>query len=489
MRKPPFPQQPSWDHAVVVGGGFGGLLAAQVLAEFFSRVTILERDFVTKDTYYHAGVPQARHTHTLLARGAVALEELLPGLRAELLSLGAPVFDLGQGFALRFPTGWSPRGYTGIETQTFSRALLERCIRRRILTHPAITLHGGFHVERIQFNTAGTDAIGIQGYHHKVDESHEEANRATSITADLIVVATGRTSHLSKWLEQGGFSSPRERSVHGNTSYTSRMYHGDPGWAGTFGEGISSLGEFPYAPNTPRGGGLVAIENGQYIVSLVGAAGQSAPTDESGFIAYACQLRNATIARALTTASPDISTGSIYRFSGLGNRWTAFHRMPNWPDRLLALGDAVCTLNPMYGQGMTLVGTQALVLRDLLRQYQRNTGQLQGIARRFQKRIAKSMRLPWLMATSADLAWTPNAAPLSARLSHWYLNKLIKLLPSDFDIYRRFFATAQMLNSPAALMHPRILCKIFVETVRARCGKNSPARSRQNSHEHYTNSP
>ena len=56
----------------------GGLLAARVLADFFERVTVIERDQLP-DASPRRGVPQGRHLHGLLPRGRQALDGLFPG--------------------------------------------------------------------------------------------------------------------------------------------------------------------------------------------------------------------------------------------------------------------------------------------------------------------------------------------------------------------------------------------------------------------------
>ncbi|MFB9121946.1 NAD(P)-binding protein [Paraburkholderia dipogonis] len=52
------------EHAIVIGASMGGLLAARVLSDFFTTVTVLERDGACgKLTCRARGVPQGRHTH------------------------------------------------------------------------------------------------------------------------------------------------------------------------------------------------------------------------------------------------------------------------------------------------------------------------------------------------------------------------------------------------------------------------------------------
>lgn len=80
-------------HALVIGGSMAGLLAARVLLNHFDRVTIVERDRLLEQPTLRQGVPQASHVHVLLTQGQRILEQLFPGLEAELTAAGAPTVD------------------------------------------------------------------------------------------------------------------------------------------------------------------------------------------------------------------------------------------------------------------------------------------------------------------------------------------------------------------------------------------------------------
>src|ERR1700756_3913898 len=84
------------ERAVVLGASMGGLLAARVLADFFGTVTVVDRDELPDDPVNRRGVPQGRHVHALLPRGARVLDGLFPGLLDELVAAGAPVWDDGD---------------------------------------------------------------------------------------------------------------------------------------------------------------------------------------------------------------------------------------------------------------------------------------------------------------------------------------------------------------------------------------------------------
>lgn len=64
------------DHGMVIGAGIAGLFAARVLSDFFARVTVFGRDDHPSTPSCRATVPQDRHLHLLMARGAVELGSL-----------------------------------------------------------------------------------------------------------------------------------------------------------------------------------------------------------------------------------------------------------------------------------------------------------------------------------------------------------------------------------------------------------------------------
>ena len=74
------------EHAIVIGASMGGLLAARALSDFYTAVTVLERDTFPAADAPRKGVPQGRHTHGLLARGSAVLETFFPGYNNEIVT-------------------------------------------------------------------------------------------------------------------------------------------------------------------------------------------------------------------------------------------------------------------------------------------------------------------------------------------------------------------------------------------------------------------
>jgi len=69
---------------------------------------------------------------------------------------------------------------------------------------------------------------------------------------------------------------------------------------------------------------------------------------------------------------------------------------------LLPRGLRICAFNPVYGQGMT---TAALAAEDLGKCLSKWRGELNGLARQFQRRLARINKAPWMLATSEDLRY------------------------------------------------------------------------------------
>ena len=139
------------ERAVVLGASMGGLLAAGVLADFFRTVTVVERDVLPDDPANRRGVPQGRHAHLLLPRGAQILDELFPGILNALVVDGAPVWDDGELAKLHLTFGGHEMvrsGKAAVDHKAMamyvpSRPLLECHVRRRLQAMGNVTILDG----------------------------------------------------------------------------------------------------------------------------------------------------------------------------------------------------------------------------------------------------------------------------------------------------------------------------------------------------------
>jgi 2-polyprenyl-6-methoxyphenol hydroxylase-like FAD-dependent oxidoreductase len=184
------------ERAVVLGASMSGLLAARVLADYFRTVTVVERDVLPDDPANRRGVPQGRHPHALLARGAQILEEFFPGILNELVADGAPVWDDGELSKLYLSYAGHEMlrsGKAAVDPMANaayipSRPFLECHVRRRVQAIENVTILDGHDVAEMR-STAERDRVtGVR----VIDR---DGGAEQELTADLVMDAMGRAAH------------------------------------------------------------------------------------------------------------------------------------------------------------------------------------------------------------------------------------------------------------------------------------------------------
>ena len=443
----------SEDRAIVIGGGIAGLLTARVLADRFERVTIIERDRYPEEPKSRSGVPQCHHVHSLLTKGHRILEQLFPGLTASLMEKGGFKFDWTADFAWLLSVNdlWSPRFPSEINTCVCSRNLLEFTIRKHLGNFSGVEFFEDATVTELLTNS---DRTAVEGVAVRVGR-----DRQMELSAQLVVDASGRNSEAPKWLEALGYETPQETKVNSFLGYSSRIYQLPELEARDW----KLLYVMPSAPNKPRGGIIYALEDNSWMVTLVGIGKDYPPTEETGFLDFARSLRNEAIYETIANARP---ISPIYPYRNTQNRLRHYEKLERMPEKFLVLGDAVCSLNPVYGQGMTLAASNALTLASCLeRQEQsRGKGNFEGLSRRFQKEIAKVDRVFWSLSTSDDLRWptTVGAQPDPiTKLMQKYLDRVMKATVEHKSVYKALIEVMHMLKPPTSLFAPHILLKVL----------------------------
>jgi 2-polyprenyl-6-methoxyphenol hydroxylase-like FAD-dependent oxidoreductase len=459
-----------FDHVVVLGAGIAGLLTARVLAEHAATVTVLDRDRPPPVVAHRGGVPQSHHAHALLARGRTIIEDRFPGISEDLRHAGAESLRDGIAVQIVSPAGPLPTPRLTGEFLAFSRPLLEHQLRRRVTGRPGLTLRYGVEVTGLV--TDPTRATGAGRRHPAVvgvrlRPRNGSTGAAESLTADLVVDATGRRSALPAWLAEIGGGPVPEDVVASGLGYASRHYaipRFRHDWHGLIINGRP--------PENPRAGLILPIEEGRWHVSLGGFAGHVPPTDEEGFLGWARDLADPSLYEAIRVATP---LTPIRGFRTPTNRLRHYERVPDWPGGLLAVGDSVCAFNPIYGQGMTVAATVADTLDRALRRDHRG-----GFEHRAQRAIAATVSAPWLVATGEDLRWpgvTRNgAAPRPGqRLRHRYLDGVLAAAVADPAVAAAYLDVISMTRRPAHLAEPRILARVLSHHL-ARLARHGDAR-------------
>jgi 2-polyprenyl-6-methoxyphenol hydroxylase-like FAD-dependent oxidoreductase len=440
--------RPLGSHAVVIGASIAGLLAARVLSDRFDQVTVVERDVLPDGSVPRKAVPQGQHLHILLHGGLRLLDDLFPGLHEELLADGAQRCGTEDGswfqagrYLPPFPSDYHQLGMT--------RPFLELRIRRRVQALGNVSIVADHAVTALVATSHGdmTRVTGVQ-----VRSGLDGATR--DLPADLVVDAGGRGSHAPAWLADLGYARPDEEKISIGVGYTTRAYRRRPEHAG----GRSFACIQPSPRHETRGGAMFAIEEDRWLVTLSGWLGDHAPPDPDGFLAFAEGLPSPEIHDVIVQAEP---IGEFMTYSFPASLRRRYDRMRRHPERFVVIGDALCSFNPIYGQGMSVRTLEALSLADAL------DGGIEDLPRRFYGRAARDIEGPWRVTAGGDFAFpgVTGTKPRGTDLVNRYVDALQRRASHDAVVCRALVEVTIMAKPPTALFAPRVAWRVLLSLV------------------------
>ena len=423
--------------AIVIGGSMSGMLAARVLADHFAEVVLFDRDAFPQPGENRKGVPQGQHAHALLASGRQILERYFPGFKDELYGQGALKGDYQR--VRWFDNGVYHTRFDGLEALVISRPRLEAHVRARLCALPNVRIN-----DRRDVDTLAADAGRVTGV--KVGDD--------VISADLVVDASGRGSQSPAWLEKLGFPRPPEEAVRVDLGYTTRIFQRKPDHL----KGDIAV-ICPSAPPAKRGGVALAMEGDRWMVTLFGMLGDHPPNDDRGFLEFARSLPAPDVHEVIAQAEP-LTALIPFKFPQSTRRH--YESLARFPGGYLVFGDAVCSFNPIYGQGMSTAALQAAALDKCL------TAGDAELAKRFFAAASKVIDAPWTMAVGGDLRYEDVDGPRTGMVKfvNWYIGKLHIAAAGDPAVARAFHRVANLLDPPPSLMQPAIAFRILQGNMR-----------------------
>ena len=445
--------------AVVVGASMGGMLAARVLADFYQTVTVVERDVLPNDPANRRGVPQGRHVHALLRRGGQIIDELFPGILNELVAAGAPVLDDGDLSKIWMSVGGhqlirvgTVRDQQAMTMYVPSRPFLECHVRRRLRAVPNVTILSGLDAAEM---TSSADRNRVTG----VRVVNRDSGAEQELTADLVIDAMGRGAHTPNLLESLGYGRPVEDQIVMRTCYVSQPLRIPPGTV----EQLVAVGA---APGRPTGMFLLGYENDTWIFTVFGMVGHEPPGELSGMLSFAQEYTPAHVLAAVRAAEP---LGEVIRHRMPSSQWRRYDKMRRFPEGLLVCGDAICSFDPIYGQGMTVSALDAVALRDCLVRGRHD------LARRYFRAAAKSIGVAWRMGAGSDLAFpeVQGRRSLSMRVTNRLADWVLTACESDAVVVEKFFRVNNLIDPPVRLMHPSFISRVAAVNLRRRQGDHA----------------
>ncbi|HUL49282.1 MAG TPA: hypothetical protein VLT79_04615 [Gemmatimonadales bacterium] len=446
------PSTTSRQHAIVIGGSLAGLFAARVLSDHFARVTIVERDRLDDSSEARKGVPQGRHFHVLLKRGESIVRDLFPTSADALLSGGATVVDIGNDMRIFQFGSYKVRCATDARLLFLTRPFLEREIRRRVLGRPNVAVLDRREISGLLTHDDRTRVTGVVVREAGAGSGEREA---TLLAGDLVVDTSGRGSQSPAWLKALGYAPPPEESVTVNVGYTSRLYRRATGDL----PGMKAAYVLPRPPRERRFGALFPMEDDRWIATLGGWSGDHAPADDLGFVRFAQSLPAPEIGAVLPRLEP-ASDFAFHQFPA--NRWRHYEKQSKLPQGFLVLGDALCSFNPVYGEGITVAALEAVALRESLeRTAPDRVGEL---GRTYFLRAGKIVAPAWMLTITEDFRHegVTGRKRKGASLLEWYIGRVYAATARDPVVYRAFLRVVLLLDPPTRLLEPALALRIML---------------------------
>ena len=214
---------------------------------------------------------------------------------------------------------------------------------------------------------------------------------------------------------------------------------------------------------------MFRCENDTWMM-LAGTVGSADPAStREEILAAAEALAPAHIVKAARASQP-LAEVSQYRFPS--NRWRRYDKMARTPERLLVIGDAICSFNPIYAQGMTVAAIESLILRDCLRDGHRD------LPRRFFRGAAKTIKVAWQTAVGSDLTLpqVQGPRPLSTRLTNAYLDRVLTAAETDSHVGQQFLRVTGMIDPPSKLLRPAFVSRVLGTAAQARDRRGHPEK-------------
>lgn len=456
--------------AVVVGASMAGLMAARVLADSFESVRVIDRDPLPSEPTARPGTPQAHHVHVLQEAGRATLEDLFPGFGEDLLAAGALMIDSASQFHFYDEGDFLADGPNRMPMYCASRPLFDHITRQHVAALDGVTLRGDCRftryllddrtsaVEGVAVDGAAVDGAAVDGAADDgvADDGVADDGAAVDggdsepreIAADVVVDATGRTSRTPTWLESHGYRSPETDEVHIDLAYSTVLVDRPP-------DDRRAFLALPTPPRT-RGGVVIPVEDGRWLVTIAGVHGDHPPTDAEGFVDFAASLPISRFRDLLD--DHEIVSEDVFHYPFQSTVRRRYEDLDRFPAGLVVVGDAIASFNPVYGQGMSVAALEALQLHHTLA-----SGDRTDLGLRFFQRAGTVIDDAWNLAASADFQYpqTTGPEPFGTGILNRYLSRLTRKAHTDGVLAEAFARVIMMEKRPISLFRPDIVWRVL----------------------------
>ncbi|MEA9357595.1 hypothetical protein SHI21_15305 [Bacteriovorax sp. PP10] len=302
--------------AVVIGGGIAGLAAAKVLSPHFKQVIIYDK----------GEIKQSLHQHVLLKSGQTILENLFPGIKKKLALAGCLEIDWAKDTLWENFDGSFPRYDSSVKTLSMSRILLQKMIIKELASMP-----------NIQFKD-------------------ERVEKIADLEASLVVVAGGQNFPLNRF---AGSVYSKEKILSIDLTYRSYVFNQNE-------LQLDGFKQYYYQIDPPKsllGGVICPIEDGKAMVTIIEKEARVSKCESyEDFLNKARQIPGGKFYEIIKNAQP-LTPMATFRKTNTYRRILDEKKIAKG---IVIIGDVLNSLNPVFGQGMTLSLMQVELLEKML---------------------------------------------------------------------------------------------------------------------------
>jgi len=436
--------------AVVIGGSIAGIAAAKVLTETFNKVIVIEKDPIHRRMEGRPGAAQGWHLHHLLIAGQRQLETIFPGIITDMIRAGAFKVDMGEQYRLMIAGSWKKVGTSGVDIVCAGRPLLEWCLRRRLDSEPAIDYRYESEMKDLLYCEASRSVIGIEVEH---------GGEREIIPAELVIDASGKNTPVPAALSRLGIRPPAVEEDHINCFYSTMQHRVAPGRA--WRDRVMVIC-YAYRPQQQYYAAQYFTDQSRTILSttLAGYNFYGPPRNAEEFREFARRMPSQAIGNELDGLE---ACSPVFNF-----RYPTMHRhryedMKDPPAGLVAVGDSLCSADPVSGAGMSKAMLELVELRSLLRSrgardrrfvraYYRNAGR---IADRVWSVIREqNLRFPWIQDVKKK-------RPFYFRVQNWYVDRVFECMHKDAEVYGVYLAVSHFIAPSSALLRPGVVARVL----------------------------
>jgi 2-polyprenyl-6-methoxyphenol hydroxylase-like FAD-dependent oxidoreductase len=424
----------------VVGASVAGLLTARVLSDLVDEVVVMERERLSDAASPRGHVPQGKHLHLLLAAGLDLLVAWFPGIDDELERQGAVWVDGTRAWVYQ-SGGYRAQGDWGRPVLSMTRPLLEQVIRRRVALLDNVTLEDGVVVERVDMSDGRVSGVVVDG---------------VARPSDLVVDCSGRSSRIAHQLGTSGLLAPPVTRVSIDCAYASGFL---PRSADDFEGTLLVCGTSP--PTSFRAAAMVPVEGSRWMVTLAGVHGDVPGTTEDEVLTFSRSLLSPAVAQLIEHAGPLTSVAS-YRYPASQRRH--YEKVRRLLPGFVTLGDAACSFNPIYGQGMSCAALQADALGDTVREVGLRS---EDLPRRFHRKAARIIDAPWAIAVGADFLHPKTQGPKArgTDLTNGYVLRVVKASHTSVPLARTFNQVLNLVEPTSSLARPSVVARLLASSM------------------------